>query len=191
MVTLFKIFSHIIMYLCSATFFFFGSVRFSKVQQICRLTMLYFYSHFHSFVDYSLFALKAEFTAFLSTQSLLVLFSGSCSLPGGSEWLQNKANSNRIRVDWDCNTPYHHLFLFLFFFKKKILHWQSKAQKSHFQNNWLYPVKGKVQIIPTLPKHPFKQAKLYKIHNIIKGKKIIKLQLILELKYIKTYKYFS
>ena len=108
--------------------FFFGSVRFSKVQQICRLTMLYFYSHFHSFVDYSLFALKAEFTAFLSTQSLLVLFSGSCSLPGGSEWLQNKANSNRIRVDWNCNPPYHHLF---FFFLSKRSCTGSVKHKNH------------------------------------------------------------
>lgn len=68
--------------------------------------MLYFYSYFYSFMDYSPFTLKAEFIAFLSTQSLLVLFSGSCSLPGGSERLLNKANSNRIRVNLSWNTPY-------------------------------------------------------------------------------------
>lgn len=66
MVTFFKIFSHRIMNLCSVFSFFF-SIRFSKVQQICRLTMLYFQAYFHSFVDYSPFALKAEFIAFLST----------------------------------------------------------------------------------------------------------------------------
>lgn len=135
MVTFFKIFGHTIMYLCSVTFFFFffGSERFSKVQQICRLTMLYFYSHFHSFVDYSPFALKAEFVAFLSTQSLLVLFSGSCSLPGGSEWFLNKANSNRIRVDWNCNTPYHYLF-----FLVKIMHWAEQTIKITFPEKLTY-----------------------------------------------------
>lgn len=40
---------------------------------------------FYSFIDYSPYVLKAEFIAFLSTQSLPVLFSRPCPLLGGSE----------------------------------------------------------------------------------------------------------
>lgn len=77
------------------------STNFTKVQCVCRLKILYFYSCFHSFIDCTVFCLESKIHC-LFIYSLGQFYStGLVPLLGGSEWLPNKANSNRIRMEWN------------------------------------------------------------------------------------------